>query len=392
MTSEPTRLVFLQNGSLFDHYGGIEYYLDDLATLCGETFGFENVWAILPRRVEGPPPRTPYRSTFVPRAGKGWRAKLENRFSPAYFARAREAIRRLKPSFLVNGHVSLGPLTYALSRLEKIPYLTVVYGIECWGALWPQDELSLRAAHGILSISHWTKKVLVERGYDGNRVHIIQPRLATAYERTTEAPEERTADGPFILLTVSRLDATESYKGHDHVIQALALLKKNSPDLELRYVIQGGGSDRERLEKLTKDLDLGDRVDFRNPVNDRKDLDALYRTADVFVMPSRYGYWDGMWRGEGFGIVYLEAASFGLPSVAYDCGGATDFIRHGETGRLVRPDDIDALAATIGELARNRPENRRLGRGAFERVMRDFTRPAIRRQLEAALSDARKEL
>jgi phosphatidylinositol alpha-1,6-mannosyltransferase len=120
-------------------------------------------------------------------------------------------------------------------------------------------------------------------------------------------------------------------------------------------------------------------------VAQRKDFEAVYREADLFVMPSRFGRWDGRWRGEGFGIVYLEAAAFGLASVAYDCGGATDIIRHGENGMLVEPDNIAELARTIESLAKRRSLAEGMGRKAHEMVMRQFTRATIREQLAGAL-------
>lgn len=382
--SEPKRILFLQSDSVFERFGGIEHYLDDLITLAGEVYGFENLRTLIPRRREQLSDlERPYRPEFVRFSKSPLLQKLQNRFSPAYYRRARKLLEEFRPNLIFNTHVSLGPMAHALARATKIPTLTCVYGIDCWGGLWRQDEWALRRASRIVSISHWTQKVLVDRGYDPARFRIIHPRIGTQYE-TVQAKSDR-AEGPLVMLSVSRLDASEQYKGQDHVLQAMAKLRARSPELDLRYIIHGEGDDRPRLENLARSLGLEDRVQFPGFVQDRSELHAVYRSADVFVMPSRFGHWDGRWRGEGFGIVYAEAAAFGVPSVAYNCGGVTDIVRDGETGRLVEPDNLEALASALEDLARNREQLQRMGNRAREDVLKRFTRPAIATELESAL-------
>ena len=102
-------------------------------------------------------------------------------------------------------------------------------------------------------------------------------------------------------------------------------------------------------------------------------------------MPSRFGKWEGKWRGEGFGIVYLEAAAFGLPSIAYDCGGATDIISAGVNGWLVVPDSITDLANAIAQAAKNPKLVFEMGKKAHEMVMARFTRTQFAQQLKLAV-------
>lgn len=378
------RLLFLQHTSIFEGYGGVEYYLDDLAGLACESFGRENVAIIAPQRKSL---RTPlvraYPVYFVPFSNNPIIRRIENRFSLRYLRKAREIVSEFRPNLLLCSHVSLGPLTHALHRLTHVPYGTCVYGIESWGNLWPQDEWCLRRSNFIFSISHWTKKILVDRGYPSDRIHIVAPTLGTAFESMEFVPP--TPQETFTLLTVSRLDDREQYKGNDHVLYSLAKLRPQWKKLKLRYIIQGNGNDRERLEKIVRDLDLASIVEFRGEVTDRGELLQVYRQADLFVMPSRFGHWGGRWRGEGFGIVYLEAAAFGVPSIAYRCGGATDIIEHGVDGWLIEPDNIDSLASTIEGLAKDRNRVKQFGLKAREKVMKKFTRHASRTQLTEAL-------
>lgn len=375
------RVLFLQHSSLADGYGGVEYYLDDFTRLSAASLGAESTLNLLPRRN----PKSfefDYPTQFIPFSSNRWISKLQNRYSASYFRAARRAIAAFRPTVIFNSHASLGPLAYVLSRASGIPFVTCAYGIEVWGNLKPQDEFALRRADRIVSISHWTKKVLTERGYDAKRIDVVHPQLPSSLEKIV--PGDPRTNGPLTLLTISRLDAREQYKGHDHVLRALSELKRRDPAMRVRYIIQGDGSDRPRLQKIVRELNLSTIVDFRPPVSDRAALEKTYREADLFVMPSRYGRWGRNWRGEGFGIVYVEAAAFGVPSIAYNCGGATDIIHHGENGFLIPPDDIVRLTDTIRHCANERFQLVEMGKMARRMAIENFGENSIRRELVAA--------
>lgn len=373
------RVLILQSTSLLDGYGGIEYYLHDLSDLAAQIYGRENVLALSPLRKT---PKTSFHPNYSTQAISFSKnpllQKFQNRFSLAYWQKAKALVEKFKPTVIINGHVSIGPIAYALHQRFRLPYVSCVYGIESWGNLWPQDEWCLKHSNHIISISHWTKKILVSRGYSKSQIKIIQPRLPTDFEKVK--PEKLNKD-PLTLLSVSRLDANEQYKGQDHVLRALALLRNQEKSLDVKYIIQGEGTDKERLEKLTKDLGLQSQVEFRETVENRAELEKTYQQADIFIMPSRFGRWDGKWRGEGFGIVFLEAAAFGVPSIAYDCGGVTDIITDNQDGILVEPDNIEALSESILDLVKDKKKIERLAVNAREMVLSRFTRPAIRRQI-----------
>lgn len=107
----------------------------------------------------------------------------------------------------------------------------------------------------------------------------------------------------------------------------------------------------------------------------------LYRAADVFVMPSAVEKRaDGSWTGEGFGIVYIEAAACGLPVVALDQGGAREAVAHGETGLLVDRTEA-AVGTAMLRLLGDRSLGRRMGMAGRARVCRDFSAEAFDRRL-----------
>jgi glycosyltransferase involved in cell wall biosynthesis len=138
-----------------------------------------------------------------------------------------------------------------------------------------------------------------------------------------------------VLLTVARLSADEQYKGYDRVIEALSDLRHDFP--RIKYIIGGSGEDRTRIEKLISSLKLESHVVLPGLIPQEL-LPDYYRLCDLFIMPSR---------GEGFGIVYLEALSSGKPVIASSFGGAVDALKNGDLGILVDPDSPAAISAAV---------------------------------------------
>ncbi len=380
------RILLVQNSSIFEGVGGIEYYQDDLLQAAVQNWGdLSSSCLALSRKPGTQPAPRPYNVGLVKVPKIPGIGALANRYWPPLLQAAKLEAKRLRATFLLAGHVSLGPLVHAVHRLTGIPYGVMAYGIECWGDLWPQDAWAMRKAARLVSISEWTKAMLVKQDFEAGRIRIVHPPLPASYEKFPSPRRARTGEGPFTLLTISRLEASERYKGQDHVLHALYRLRYSDPKLKWRYIIQGDGSDKPRLEELVQRLELSDIVEFRPGVKDRSQFETAYREADVYIMPSRFGRWDNRWRGEGFGIVYLEAAAFGLASIAYDCGGATDIIQHGVNGLLVVPDSITDLANAIAQVATKRDFLFEMGKKAHETVMSRFTRANMADQLRKVL-------
>ena len=177
-------------------------------------------------------------------------------------------------------------------------------------------------------------------------------------------------DAP-IMLTVARL---VPHKGQDIGIKALAMLTRDFP--ELRYIMVGEGHDEQRLRELARGLGVSDKVGFVGVMRD-DELPEAYATSTIYLGASRV---DRDINVEGFGISFLEAGASGVPSVAGDSGGVRSAVRDGETGIVVPPTDVDAIADAIRSLLLNEDRRKQMGQAArravethynWERVARD---------------------
>jgi phosphatidylinositol alpha-1,6-mannosyltransferase len=179
-----------------------------------------------------------------------------------------------------------------------------------------------------------------------------------------------------LVVSVSRLVPR---KGMDVLIDAASRLAGARPDLTV--AIAGSGRDHGRLAGLVARGAAPVRLLGRVP---DEDLPRLYACADVFAMLCR-DRWAGL-EQEGFGIVFLEAASCAVPQLAGDSGGAAEAVLEGATGLVLhRPRDSQQAARSLASLLDDEPLRRRLGLAARARVEASFDYQTLASRLEVAL-------
>lgn len=226
-----------------------------------------------------------------------------------------------------------------------------------------------RGAAGILANSVHTANMVASFGVPMKRIHVVHPGVNIERFNTNldgaDLRKKYVPDGSLMLLTVGRLPPR---KGHDLVIRAMAKLRGHQP--KLHYVIAGDGErdERPRLERLVAECGVGDSVTFTGNVNEA-DLPRMFAACDVFLMPNRIENGDV----EGFGIVYLEAAACGKPTIGGKSGGVPEAVEDGKTGLLVSGNDVDELAAAITQLADSPQTRTEMGVAGRRRVVEQFT-------------------
>jgi phosphatidyl-myo-inositol dimannoside synthase len=185
--------------------------------------------------------------------------------------------------------------------------------------------------------------------------------------RGSSQPESRGQT----LLSVARLEAEARDKGIDEVLAVLPELAAGLPGL--RYVIVGSGDDLGRLERLAAESGCADRIEFAGELDHASLLEA-YSTCSVFVLPSRR---------EGFGLVFLEAMTFGKPVVAWDAGGTTDVVVSGVTGQLVK--SRDELRNALRDLLADPDRAKSMGLAGLERASTTFSFERFQEEVWEAL-------
>ena len=212
---------------------------------------------------------------------------------------------------------------------------------------------------------------VVPCGIDSSRFRPLEPG-----ERSEVRARHGLHDGP-LVLSLSRLVPR---KGMDVLIDAAALLAPRIAGLQV--AIAGSGRDRERLEKRV--AATGAPVTFLGRVPE-EDLALVHGAADVYAMLCR-SRWGGL-EQEGFGIVFLEAAAAGVPQVAGDSGGASEAVADGETGFVVEPTDVGAVADALERLLSDPDLRDRMGAAGRTRAVEQFDYDRLAPRLAAAIED-----
>ncbi|HUZ10715.1 MAG TPA: glycosyltransferase family 4 protein [Acidimicrobiales bacterium] len=181
-----------------------------------------------------------------------------------------------------------------------------------------------------------------------------------------------------LVVSVSRLVPR---KGMDVLVKAAGLLAPSIPDLTV--AIGGSGRDAARLGRIVADVGAPVRLLGRLSEEDKG---LLMGAADVFALACR-NRWFGL-EQEGFGIVFVEAASAGVPQVAGRSGGAADAVEDAVTGLLVRhPERPGDVALTLRRLLLDPALRRRMGEAGRQRVLASFDYDGLAPRLARALAE-----
>ncbi|MDJ0532543.1 MAG: glycosyltransferase family 4 protein [Xenococcaceae cyanobacterium MO_207.B15] len=256
-----------------------------------------------------------------------------------------------KPDLVITTHLNFTVAAYWLKRLMGIPYVTIAHGVEAWNITNPKKQKALQYADKILAVSNYTReRLLTEQDLDPSKVSLLPNTFDSSRFTIKSKPNYllkryRLHEQQKTILTVARLSKTEQYKGYDKIIYALLKIKQIIPNVH--YILVGKGDDTPRIKQLIEKFNLEQNITLTGFIPDTELCDH-YNLCDVFAMPSK---------GEGFGIVYLEAMACGKPVLAGNQDGAIDALCNGQLGALVDPDDSDEIAKTIIQIIQGQYPN-----------------------------------
>jgi glycosyltransferase involved in cell wall biosynthesis len=224
------------------------------------------------------------------------------------------------------------------------------------------DRWSLPAADRVLTVCKPFASQLVARGVRPERICVqgmpIRPFEPVPKESIDKLRDQLgIRDGTTVLLSVGRLSRE---KGHADLLLAFRRLCDGSQSA-LRLLVVGDGPEREKLDKLTRDLLLSEKVSL---VGQQADVRPFYAVADVFVLPSH---------SEGTPNVLLEAMAVGVPAVATSVGGVPELTCGGEAALLTEKEDVEGLANALTRLMKEPDLRARLISAGREVVEKNTT-------------------
>ena len=199
----------------------------------------------------------------------------------------------------------------------------------------------------VIANSEYTKNLAINNGVNKDKVIVINPGVDPVQElnkKSLEKVESLLKTKSPRLITVSRFDKR---KNHEKIIMALKNLKQIYPDIV--YICIGYGDEEENIKDLVKELNLSSQVMFFKDISSEL-KNSLIAKSNIFVMPSIIHKTSV----EGFGIAYVEAAQYGIPSLGGKDGGASDAISHDKTGLICDGNNLDDIYSSLNSMIENK--------------------------------------
>lgn len=239
---------------------------------------------------------------------------------------------------IILSHINLAIVGLLIKLFNsKCKIWLVAHGIEVWRPLSSTKRKLLGKCDKVICVSEFTKRQMIKL----HQIHeqkcfvlnnAIDPfmQLPVSFEKPARLMEMyNLRQGDPVIYTLTRLAATEQYKGHEQVIKAISHLKEKFPSI--KYILSGqyDAAEEIRINELINEFGVAGSVILTGFVNE-EDIPDHFLLADLFVLPSRK---------EGFGIVFIEAMACGLPVICGNADGSIDAIRNGELGRAVDVND-----------------------------------------------------
>lgn len=325
----------------FGGHGGIAKFNRDFLTACAAYPKYTET-VVFPRLISAPTGEIPPKIRWITNC-----ANSKIKYVASVVSRL---LHDRDFGIVVCGHINLLPVAWLASRFLRAPLILIVHGIEAWQPTGRRfvDRLVSKVDF-VIAVSNVTKQRFLEWSHLHEATAFVLPnsidmRRFHPKEKNSTLLRKHGIERKRVLMTLGRVSGRERYKGFDEVLEVLPDLIEEFPGLT--YLIVGGGDDLERLRKKAEALGLEDCVTFTGVITEDDKVD-YYNLADAFLMPGR---------GEGFGIVLLEAMACGLPTLASILDGSREALRDGEFGVLVNPRQPEDLKRGIREVL-GRPKN-----------------------------------
>ena len=314
-----------------------------------------------------------------------WRFLLVSAWRALWLARTR------KPSLVLAGSGLTAPAAWLAARACGARAAVYVHGLDVavrhpvYRAIW---HPVLRRMDHVVANSQPTAKLVRALGVAEEKIHIVHPgvtlpALPQPSEALRDFRERHALGDAHLLLSIGRLTTRKGLR--EFVQNALPGIVKQAPDTLLVVIgeapndsLLAGVQTRDSIQAVADAAGIGCHLRFLRVITDPHALACAYESAAVHVFPVREIPGDP----EGFGMVAIEAAAHGLPTVAFATGGIVDAVAEGESGRLVPPGDYASLSDAVLQVLAAGDGASRVG---AQRFASGFAWPVFGEKLRAAL-------
>ena len=302
------------------------------------------------------------------------RAVRENLHSPKFLSRALLLFPRavwMANRFQIEGinhihaHYATHPalVAWLINQLTGISYSITVHAHDIF-AEKPMLATKLQDSVFISAISEFNRKYLTDMfgAWVQQKTQIVRCGIDPAYygNRNGSHADSR---GSLEIISIGSL---QPYKGHIYLVKACRELHKRGVPFRCRIV--GGGELHPLLERGIQENQLSGLVELMGP-RTQDEVSQLLQTANCYVQPSVITPSGKM---EGIPVALMEAMASGIPVIATSISGIPELVRNGDTGWLVPPEDVEALADALEQIYNNPTEAHKRAQSGKRWVLSEF--------------------
>lgn len=290
-------------------------------------------------------------------------------------------IQAKRTDIIVLSHINLLAIAWLVAKIYRNKRIVLMaHGIEVWRNLSAWKVNFMKQQVEFWAVSQYTKnQLVVKHGIDQHKIYVLHNCLSPFFnpnklgtDTSQLANKHQLNVGTKVIFTLNRLSSSEKYKGYDKVIAALAQLKKTRSDFVYLLAGKADSMEEERIKSLIHQHQLEREVQLVGYVDDN-DIDTYFALCDLFIMPSK---------GEGFGIVFIEAAAAGCQVIGGGVDGSVDALLNGELGQLVNPDDEQSIINAL-QYALDTPNHNR--KTQQEKTLASFSFEQYREKVKGLL-------
>lgn len=293
-----------------------------------------------------------------------WGLPSAGRFLAQAILQNVQKLHRAQPIDLIHAHGALpcGDAALLLQHRLGIPIVVTVHGLDAFSSVQAKgfaatwcEQVSrkvYRSAERVICVSEKVRQEVI-CGEENCKAEVIYNGVdASRFAPSAESEKNHS------ILSIGNLIPI---KGHELLLHAITRMKARFPSICLKII--GDGPEQARLRELAHARGIEDNVTFLGRQS-RQQVVAALQGCSVFALPSRY---------EALGCVYLEAMATAKPVVACHGQGISEIIKHGVSGWLITPGNLDELTSALTHLLEDAQLRSQLGRTGRTTILERFT-------------------